>query len=32
MHDYIDLEINKNALKNRIQYIIGNKSNQYDCY
>lgn len=30
--DYIDLEINKNALKNRIQYIIGNKSNQYDCY
>lgn len=30
--DYIDLEINKNALRNRIQYIIGNKSNQYDCY
>lgn len=30
--DNIDININKSALKNRILYIIGKKSNQNDCY
>lgn len=30
--DSEDLRINKQALKNRIKYIIGEKQNQNDCY
>lgn len=30
--DFMDISINKDALKNRILYIIGKKSNQYNCF
>lgn len=30
--DYLDFDINKDALRNRIEYITGNKKNQQSCY
>lgn len=30
--DNLNIDINKKALKNRLDYIVGYKNNQYDCY